>query len=150
MKTPYVTKRTSTRSPISIPIESMVQQSQKDDTDINQIMAKYQKTGVLTHIQPGPSQFGEATGNDYLDAMMLIAEAKSKFNELPSSAREFFKNDPARFLDYCQDLDEDKIDKLAEFGMAKPTERVATTNEPVETPSPGEIPDNTGGEDATV
>ena len=78
-------------------------QSFKNECDINQIMAKYQKTGAISHFNNRSPQYGDATGADFTSAMNLITSAQELFNELPSSLRNRFGNSPSAFLDFVQD-----------------------------------------------
>ena len=100
-------------------------QSFKAECDINNIMAKYQKTGLLDHVQKHGAEYGFATALDFTDAMFVIAKAETMFNELPSSTRTRFDNDAAKFLDFVQNPD--NLDEMQELGLA-------------ETPIPGSSP----------
>jgi len=83
---------------------SRTQQSFRDETDINQIMAKYQKTGIIDHVnEHGPRYGDQPSAPDYHTAMNLVADTNSMFEELPSSVRADFDNDPSQFLDYVAD-----------------------------------------------
>ena len=107
---------------------SMTKQAYKRECDINEIMARFQKTGIVDHINAHQAQYGETTGQSFHDAMNLVADATSMFNELPADARKFFANDPARFLEFVEDPE--NHDKLVDLGLAErsikyPTELVS-------------------------
>src|SRR5262245_43276128 len=95
--------------------EGRTKQSFKDECDINVIMRRYEKTGVLTHLRKVQPEFADCTGRDFNEAMNLVAEARTAFAELPSSVRDRFDNDPAKFLDFCQD--EGNLDEAGELGL---------------------------------
>lgn len=97
--------------------ETMTEQFHKDACDVNNIMAKYQTTGVLDHVAKYEPQYGEVEATDYNDAMCIIASANSMFEELPSRAREHFHNDPAEFLEYVTDLDDTKMEMMKDLGL---------------------------------
>ena len=98
--------------------QSETKQAFKDECDVNQIMAKYQKTGVIDHVKRFGGDYGYADSTDFHDAMNLVADAQTMFNELPSAAREHFGNDPARFLDFVDTMDAIKDRPLLEeLGM---------------------------------
>ena len=78
-------------------------QSFKDECDINQIMAKYQKTGAITHFAKHSPSYGFASSMDFNAAMQLISQAQTMFDELPSKLRARFDNSPDKFLDFVQD-----------------------------------------------
>lgn len=85
---------------------SRTQQSFTEETNINSIMSKYQKTGIIDHINEyGPTYGDQASAEDYHAAMVRVAATNSIFAELPSSVREGFDNDPSQFLEYVADED---------------------------------------------
>lgn len=87
-------------------LPSRTQQSFKDETNINNIMAKYQKTGLLDHVNEHGASYGDQpTAESFHDAMNLVAGTNSLFEALPSSARDLFENDPSLFLEYVSDED---------------------------------------------
>lgn len=94
---------------------SMTKQSFKDECDINQIMAKYQKTGLITHIKKFEGEYGEYDPIDFTTAMQTIAEGQSMFEELPSQARKYFDNDPSKFMEFVQNPD--NVEKMKELGL---------------------------------
>lgn len=78
---------------------SMTEQHHKKACDINSIMAKYTKTGLLDHVSKYEPQYGDATGADFKAAQDLVARQKSIFMELPAEVRAEFKNDPSNYLE---------------------------------------------------
>lgn len=83
--------------------EGMTKQEFKDECDINIIMKRYEKTGVLEFVNKNEPQYVDVTGQDFQDAMQLIADARTLFEELPASVRLRFDNDPAKLLDFVHD-----------------------------------------------
>ena len=75
----------------------------KDDADINVIMRKFQKTGAINHVAKYQGEYGMATPVSLHQAMNLVAKAQSMFEDLPSSVRNEFGNDPRQFLEFVQD-----------------------------------------------
>lgn len=104
--------------------ESRTKQSFKKECDINQIMAKYQKTGAITHFNKHQQNYGMADGQTFQEAMNLVCEAQEMFNDLPSSIRSRFGNDPAAFLDFVQD--ESNVDEMVKLGLAQGSVEHAT------------------------
>ena len=70
--------------------------------DINSIMANYIATGTVDHISKYSPQYGDATGADFQNAQILVAEQKSIFEELPAYVRKHYSHDPALWLDAMQ------------------------------------------------
>lgn len=103
MKTAYSEKQ---RVSLEIdPNNGRTKQSHKNESDINLIMAKYIKTGVIEHGRKHAPRYGFATAMDFHSAMNTITEATEMFADLPSKLRARFENDPAKFLAYCEDPD---------------------------------------------
>ncbi len=78
-------------------------QSFKNECDINQIMAKYQKTGAIDHFNKHSPEYGFATSDDFSASMRIVTKAQEMFSELPSKVRNKFDNEPYKFLDFVQD-----------------------------------------------
>lgn len=114
---------------------SMTKQSHKKECDINNIMAKYQKTGLCDHIARYEPNYQDVPSIDYKDAMDKIIEIDTIFGELPSTVRKQFENDPYQFVQFVENPD--NIDALREMGLCKPAQGVETTPEVGEpTPTP--------------
>lgn len=93
---------------------SMTQQHFADECDINNILAKFVKTGILENI--GPGVYADvAEAGDYLDAIETIRRADEEFSSLPSHIRKEFDNSPANFLAFV--ADEKNRDRAVEIGL---------------------------------
>lgn len=96
-----------------------VQQNMRDECDVNIIMSRYQSTGELTHIREAVQQYGDFSDvTDFQTALAQIAEAESSFMELPAKIRDRFNNDPAQFIEFA--TNKDNQDELRELGLAPP------------------------------
>lgn len=83
--------------------KSLTRQSELKYADINLIMAKYDKSGVLP---PATRDgfFADVTSvGDYRDAIHRVRQADGYFMKLPAKVRSKFDNDPAVFLDFVSD-----------------------------------------------
>lgn len=78
-------------------------QSFKDECDINNIMAKFQRTGALEWVQKYEGQYGDVTGISFDKAMETVLKAQEMFDDLPSSVRDRFMNSPSAFLEFLGD-----------------------------------------------
>lgn len=97
--------------------KTLVQQSSRDETDINRIMAKYEKTGVLTHVARYAGQYGDFSGvPDYKAGMEIVMAADDMFMSLPAKIRDRFNNDPAQFIEFA--TDEKNQDEMRSMGLA--------------------------------
>lgn len=91
---------------ISFSKPTMAQQSFKDECDINRIMARYKKTGVIDHVRATQGAYGDFTSvEDYHTSLNNLQAAQSAFMALPAHIRARFDNDPAQLLGF---LDDDK------------------------------------------
>lgn len=79
------------------------EQSHKEMCDINNIIAKYNRTGLITHVSKIEGYMGDMTGNDFHEMQNKIAKAVSMFNDLPSEIRKRFKNNPENLLQFMED-----------------------------------------------
>lgn len=84
-------------------IPTRTKQSFKDECDINSIMKKYQRTGVIDHVNKHGGVYGECPAATFQEALALVDQAHNQFSELPSEARRRFNNDPAAFLSFVED-----------------------------------------------
>ena len=102
---------------------SMTQQQFRDEADINTIMARYQKTGVLVDPltqatrKPMFDDFSEL--GDFRDHQQAVIDAQELFMQLPSKLRARFSNDPAELLQWLSNPV--NKDEAIELGlMSKP------------------------------
>ena len=102
---------------------SLTKQSFTKECNVNTIMEKYQKTGAIEHVNKNEASYGYASGQDFSEAMAIIATGKTMFEELPSSIRTKFQNDPAQFLDFVQDPN--NLEEMRKLGLA--TQKSKTT-----------------------
>lgn len=116
--------------------ESRTKQSFKDDCDITKIIKKYDKTGILTHINQTEAQYGDLVGADFQTAQDIVAHAKTAFAMLPSEVRKQFHNDPAMFLDFADNPD--NAETMLEMGIC--TEKELDQMHPGWNPPPPEEP----------
>lgn len=81
------------------PAKCKTEQAHKQECDINYILKRYRKTGMLPVANRAP-QFGDAiTMNSFNAAMNTVAEGKSAFEALPAAVRRKFKNNPKYWLE---------------------------------------------------
>lgn len=118
------------RHGIGFPEVSRTKQSFKEECDINNIMSKYQKTGLLDFVNEHEAQYGDATGIDFQEALETVRSAQEMFADMPSSVRRRFDNDPAAFLEFVNNPD--NRDEAVELGLIKADKEVGTPPEVVE------------------
>jgi len=84
--------------------DCFVQQHESAACDINNIMARYIRDGVIEHVKEYGGQYGDFTEvPDYGTCLRMVSEAEECFAALPAKVRSRFENDPAQFLDFVSD-----------------------------------------------
>lgn len=83
---------------------TMTKQSHKDECDINQIMKKFENTGVLPEMIKKEPEYGDFSDPlDYHESMGVVAFANEQFAALSAKVRRRFGNDPREFLEFATD-----------------------------------------------
>lgn len=81
------------------PGQSLTEQHHARSCDINTIMAKYIKTGIIEHVNNYEPTFGDVSGLDFKKAMDTVALVKSEFANMPAYVRDHFNQDEAAYLE---------------------------------------------------
>jgi phage internal scaffolding protein len=102
--------------------EVRVEQSHKDEVNINNIVRKHAgNLELITKVgQLQKFVFDDVTGNDFQESMNAIIKARDTFNNVPSEIRKRFGNDPAAFMDFVHNADNNN--QLIEWGLMNPPE----------------------------
>lgn len=101
--------------------KSRTHQSFENETNINSIMAKYEKTGLISHFNKHKGKYGNfIDAVDYHTAQNRIIEAQDAFYSLPSKVRAKFENAPEKFLEFAQNPD--NLEEMVNLGLAKRSE----------------------------
>ena len=135
--------RSAYDKPVRVAIDcqdpSLTQQSDKDKADIKKIIAKYDKTGLILHVNKMEARFEDVSEvKDLKVTSDIIRNAESDFNMLPSDVRKEFDNDMYKFYEALESGDQ----RLVDFGLVEssggvgvsPTEETGTVSVAVETP----------------
>lgn len=134
-KTAYGTRE---RVTLNCPEPTRTEQHHKDQVEINNILAKYERTGVIDHRNKYEGQYNDLAAYDYQENMFKIAAANTMFEELPSGLRARFNNQPAQFLEFVQnprnreEMIELGLATRREFDVQKPPARRAGDSLPPE------------------
>lgn len=95
---------------------SMTKQSFKNECDINNLLNKYQKTGLLEHVSVHKGDYSDLSYvQDYHTSLNQLNNAQETFNSLPSSLRKKFDNDPRQFVEFV--LDPNNKDEIHALGL---------------------------------
>lgn len=120
---------------------SLTKQAMADECDINRIMAQFEKTGMLTHVNTFQGEYADlGDAPSFHDAMNRVVAAQEAFDSLPAGVRARFGNDPASFLDFVSNADRSEMEKLGLLPSDVGAERAhnageaSTSEEPVKAP----------------
>ena len=103
-------------------------QSHRDECDINKILARFQKTGVLEFVNEHGPQYGDVTGVDFQRSMDTVAKGKEIFADLPSKVRNEFDNDPQAFFEFVSNPD--NTEEMVRLGLIEAAKPDAAPEEP--------------------
>ncbi len=100
------------------PVICKVKQSFAKAADINNIVARYIKTGSLGHTNTQEGIFADVSGyGDMASAMRRVDGARKSFAALPAGLRSKFGNDPSSLVAFLQDPQ--NRDKAIDLGLIK-------------------------------
>lgn len=95
---------------------SRTDQSFLKDTDVNNIMQKYLKTGQITHLAKVSGVFTDVSQiPDLLTAMSQVTKAQQAFELLPAALRKRFGNSPVAMVEFLKDTRNDR--EAIELGL---------------------------------
>lgn len=104
----YTQENRPSRKSISFSgVKSLTKQSFANEVNINQIIARYNKTGFLVDPSIVPTRvplMGEFQEFDFLAAQNQLVAAQQSFDALPSVVRNRFSNDPSQLLAFLSDV----------------------------------------------
>lgn len=119
------------KKPITFNAPSKTQQHFRDECDVNNIINRFMKTGMLPQIQ---ADFDFADVSDHMsfeESANLVAHVKEAFMELPSELRKRFDNDPAQVISFL--ADPANLDEAVQLGLLeKPAQAAAFEPNPQE------------------
>lgn len=101
--------------------ESMTQQHFAEEVDINNIVAKYNRSGIITHVRAAQEKFGPLPElSEYAVHLDKVAKAQQAFEMLPAELRNHFNNSIPGFFKYISE--EKNFDQCVEWGIYEPKE----------------------------
>lgn len=95
---------------------SMTDQSQAAECDVNQILDRFMKTGVLPGVDIARVYGDYSEPFDFHEAQNIIAHANEQFAALNAKVRHRFHNDPAEFLSFV--ADPENASEMVKLGLA--------------------------------
>jgi phage internal scaffolding protein len=132
-------KRVAVKTPVGDGKKCRVKPSFKEKCDINKIMERYEKTGVITHVNQKEPQYGDFTGlTDLTEAMEKVRRAEEGFLALPAALRARFNNDPTELIGFIENLSEEQVSEAQDLGLIEVVKK--QTEPKVEAPAPPQEP----------
>lgn len=144
--TSHAPKRRVPRQQISFEGEPLrTKQAFKDECDINNIIDRFNTTGVISHVNTRQPKYGDFSGmsdTHYMDSLNTVLAARESFDSLPARVRERFANNPENLLRFLQNPSNKK--EAQELGLIAPdaapqpqTPEPPTPKEPANSPAKG-------------
>lgn len=111
-------------------------QSFAPESNINLIIARYEKTGIADHLNHHQGNYGDfIAADDYHTSINRVREAEASFMTIPAGVRSKFDNDPAKFLAFVQDPE--NFDEMVTMGLATARSEDPAAAPNVELKAPG-------------
>lgn len=92
-------------------------QAAAQETDINWIMRRYVKTGLIDHFAKHGGEYGFASAVSFHDCMNTVVKAEQMFADLPGPVRQRFNGEPAEFLSFVQNPENQE--EMVKLGLAR-------------------------------
>lgn len=105
--------------------------SMQDEVDVNRIVDRFRKTGLISHLAKGQPQYLDVSGmRDYREALDEVRAVDVFFRGLPATMRARFDNDAATFLDFVTDPANEAVVRSELGGITPPVAAPAPPVEP--------------------
>lgn len=118
----YNGKNPAPSTPLGPFEETRTRQSEAAACNINNIMRRYEKTGVIPPAKRNAFYADVSTMGDYRTALHQVQSAQDYFMSLPAKLRSRFENDAAAFLDFVSDPA--NRDEMVELGLIESADDV--------------------------
>ncbi len=132
---PHLVRR---RVPIDCSGKGRTEQHHKKACNVNNIIKKYNKTGLLQQ-RLNSGIYGDFTGiGDYLSCIQKVQDAHDDFMAVDSKIRKRFRNDPALLIEFVSN--DDNREEAISLGLLPKEAPVEPVVPPVEPEVPVEPP----------
>jgi len=104
---------------------SMTKQAMKEECDINGIMKRFERTGLINHQAAREAYFADVSEvPDFASAIAQVNKAEAMFMSLPAKLRAKFNNSAVEYVNFCSDPA--NRDALVDLGLVdKPAPKPA-------------------------
>jgi len=99
---------------LDCPEPTRTQQQFKDQCNINNILARYEKNGMITHINRNTPHYDDYSKlKSFKDSLDIVHTTHDLFMSLPPKVRSRFQNDPAELISFMNnEANKDEAIKL--------------------------------------
>lgn len=95
----------------------MTEQNHKDQCDVNKIIKKYDKNGIISHVSSMKAEFGDCPAVEYKEMQDRLVKMQGEFNKLPASIKKRFGNNPFSLIAFMDDAG--NRDEAIKLGMIR-------------------------------
>ena len=118
--------------------ESMTEQHHTKHCDINNIINKFKRTGVMEHVNQREAVYTDVSScPDYHGALEIVRATEEMFSSLPAELRDRFENDAGVYLAWINDAA--NAEEAVELGLL-PAEQVGAAEPPASETPPADPP----------
>ncbi len=100
--------------------DGRTKQCHADECDINKIMARFDKTGTISHLAKFEGVYADFSDFDFHEQTNMLTRGREIFDELPAELRSEFHQSPAAFFAYVNDPANAKELRKKLPGLAEP------------------------------
>lgn len=138
LRTPYNydTNKASDEAGLECLDPSLTQQQFKEEADINTIVNRFLKSGVLPSPVNMPQYVDYEGVFDFQSAMNVVRQADENFMRLDAKVRARFNNSPQEFLEFF--ANPENTDEAIRLGLAIPQASTVASATVEDTPSKAE------------
>ena len=81
----------------------VTEQSHKNQCDVNNIIKKYNKNGLISHVSSMKAEFGDVPLVDYKEMQDRLVKMQGEFSKLPGEVKKRFGNSPFNLIAFMED-----------------------------------------------
>ena len=105
---------------------SLTEQHHKEECNINKILGRYDKTGLVTHTNGMKGTYEDFSEvSSYQESLNMVIRAQDDFLNMPSDIRKKFGNDPGEFMKFV--VNPKNKEELEDMGLANKQEIIKET-----------------------
>ncbi len=110
--------------------DGRTKQSFKDETDINRIIQRAEKSGTISHLTKYKGVYADFADFDYFENLQKLTRGREIFDDLSAELRNEFMGSPSKFFDYVNDPANVGRLEILLPDLAEPGKQLAAINPP--------------------